>query len=137
MGEVVEQILRGDADLAARGVGAIKAVASFAQGFPQIAKLIVEFHRAPTMDELNDRAKVFQKLLCKGEDPDKTTLLTAQTLSLFRTIGGSALKLEADLTTIRELFCGDITEVDFRRSIETQKKRRIIQQIADTLVLAP
>lgn len=137
MGEVVEQILRGDPNLAARGDGAIKAVASFAQGFPQIAKLIVEFHRAPTMDELNDRAKVFHKLLSRGDDPDKTTLLTAQTLSLFRTIGGSAVKLEADLSIIRELFCPDISEVDYRRSIEAQKKRRIVQQIADTLVLAP
>lgn len=137
MGEVVEQILRGDANLAARGDGAIKAVASFAQGFPQIAKLIVEFHRAPTMDELNDRAKVFHKLLSRGNDPDKTTLLTAQTLSLFRTIGGSAVKLEADLSVIRELFCPDISEVDYRRSIEAQRKRRIVQQIADTLVLAP
>jgi hypothetical protein len=137
MGEVVEQILKGDANLAARGDGAIKAVASFAQGFPRIAKLIVEFHRAPTMDELNDRAKVFQKLLSRGDDPDKTTLLTAQTLSLFRTIGGSAVKLEADLSIIRELFCPDVSEVDYRRSIEAQKKRRIVQQIADTLVLAP
>jgi len=137
MGDVVEQILKGDAELAARGDGAIKAVASFAQGFPQIAKLIVEFHRAPTMDELNDRARVFQKLLSRGDDPDRTTLLTAQTLSLFRTIGGSAAKLEADLSHIRELFCPDISELDYRRSIEAQKKRRIVQQIADTLVLAP
>ncbi len=137
MGEVVEQILRADANLAARGGEAIRAVASFSQGFPQIAKLIVEFHRAPTAEELNDRAKLFQKLLSRGDDPDDVTLLTAQSLALFRTIGGSRGKLEADLSTIRELFCPDISEVDYRRSIQRQRTRRIIQQIADTLVLTP
>lgn len=137
MGDVVEQILRGDVELLARGDGAVKAVASFAQGFPQIAKLIVEFHRTPTMDELNDRAKVFHKLLSRGDDPDSTTLLTAQALSLFRTIGGSAAKLEEDLKVIRELFCQDISEVEYRRSIHSQMKRRILQQIADTLILTP
>jgi len=137
MEDVVEKILRGDANLLARGEGAIKAVASFAQGFPKIAKLIVEFHRAPTMDELSDRAKLFHKLLSRGEDPDKTTLLAAQSLSMFRTIGGSTAKLEADLSIIRELFCPDISEIEYRRTIEAQKKRRIVQQIADTLVLAP
>lgn len=137
MGEVVEQILRSDHNLVARGDGAIKAVAAFAQGFPQIAKLIVEFRRAPTTEELNDRAKLFQKLLSQGNDPDKSTLRVAQALSLFRTIGGSEAKLNADLKTIREIFCSELTEIEFHAEIARQKKRRIVQQIADTMVLAP
>jgi hypothetical protein len=137
MDGVVESILRADTNLEARGDAAIKAVAAFAEGFPQIAKLIVEFHRAPTMEELNERAKVFRKLLSRGENPDKATLLAAQSLSLFRTIGGSASKLETDLGVIRELFCPDISDVDYRRALESQKKRKIVQQIADTLSLTP
>ena len=137
MGDVVENILREDLHLSGRGEGAIKAVASFAQGFPQIAKLIAEFHRAPTMDELSDRAKLFQKLLSCGENPNDITLLTAQSIALFRTIGGSTAKLESHMSIIRGLFCPQITEFDYRRSIEAQKKRRVIQRVADTLALTP
>ena len=135
--DVVEHIFREDVNLVVRGEGAVKAVTSFAQGFPQIAKLITEFHRAPTMDELSDRAKLFQKLLSRGDSPDDVTLLTARSLALFRTIGGSRAKLESQLSVIRKLFCPQITEFDYRRSIEAQKKRRIIQQVADTLALTP
>ena len=98
MGDVVENILRVDSHLAVRGEGAIKAVASFAQGFPQIAKLIAEFHRAPSMDELSDRAKLFQKLLSRGENPNDITLLTAQSLALFGTDWG--INGEARITLV-------------------------------------
>lgn len=137
MESVVESILKEDPQLAGRGDAAIRAVASFAGGFPQIAKLIIEFHRAPTTDELNDRAKLFRKLLSRGSEPDNATLRTARALALFRRIGGSAPALTQHLKVIRTLFCRDISEMDFLSVIEKQKKRKIVQQIADTLVLAP
>ena len=137
MADVVENILREDANLAARGDAAVKAVADFAQGFPQIAKLITEFRRAPTSSELCDRAKLFQKLLSRGDDPNRTTLLTMQSLAMFRVMGGAAAKLEADLTVIRELFCPQVSEIDFRASIQEQKHRKVVQQIADTLMVSP
>src|SRR5437016_2266987 len=76
MEDVVEQILRADAQLAARGKDAIKAVAKFCEGFPQIAKLITDFHRAPTLEELRDREPLVQKLISRGEPPDANTLST-------------------------------------------------------------
>lgn len=137
MNDVVENILREEPSLMARGEDAIKAVTQFAEGFPQIAKLIAEFRRAPTIDELRDRSELFQKFLCRGQPPDHTTLLTAQALSLFKSIGGSTLKLDSDITLIHNLFCSEIGEMEFRRSIEEQKKRKIFQQIADTLLITP
>jgi hypothetical protein len=138
MGDVVEQILREDSNLVSRGESAIKAVAEFAKGFPQIAKLITEFHRAPTLEELFEREPLAQKLLSQGEKPDQETLLAMQALSLLRTIGGGASILTKQLEAVRQIFCsGEISEGQFLRIIEQQKKRKVIQQIADTIMVVP
>jgi len=135
--DVVEKILRADPYLQQRGEESIKAVAAFTQGFPQIAKLMAEFRRAPSMAELADRAGLFRKLLSGGAPPDDPTLGTVQSLALFRTLGGSKQKLESDLETVRELFCPHIPALAFKRVIAEQKGRRIVQQTADTLTVAP
>src|ERR1017187_4175349 len=138
MGDIVENILKGDSHLVSKGPSAIKAIAEFAKGFPQIAKLITEFHRAPTLEELRDREPLAQKLLSRGETPDKETLLTMQALSLFRTIGGGASILTKQLEAVRQIFCGEeLTEHEFLRTVAQQKKREVIQQIADTLMVVP
>lgn len=137
LGDVVEKILRESPHLLAQGEDAIKAVAAFAEGFPQIARLLVEFRRAPSMQELSDRAGLFRKLLSGRAPPDDPTLNTVQSLAIFRTIGGSRQKLDADLEVIRTTFCPHVSAVNFRRVIEEQKRRRIVQQTADTLTVAP
>ena len=135
--DVVEKILRESPLLLAQGEDAIKAVAAFAEGFPQIAKLLVEFRRAPSTQELADRAGLFRKLLSGGAPPDDPTLNTVQSLSLFRVIGGSKQKLITDLEVIRSTFCPQVTPLDFKRVIDEQQRRRIIQQTADTLTVTP
>jgi hypothetical protein len=134
---VVEQILRQDEHLLAQGDEAVKTVAGFTEGFPQMAKLVTELHRAPSKQELSSRAGLFQKLLGAGRDPTPATLKTIQTLALFRVVGGSKRKLSADLQTIRTVFCPDVPESDFLQVIEDQKRRRIVQVTADTLTIAP
>ena len=135
MEDVVERMLREDRQLVGRGEEAIKAVAGFARGFAQFAKLITEFHRAPTLQELRDREPFFQKLLSRGEDPGADTVAAMQALAMFSKIGGSAGKLQSDLEAIRSLFCPKLDENEFWRIIEEQKSRKVIQQIADTLML--
>jgi hypothetical protein len=137
LGDVVEKILRESPQLLEKGEESIKAVAKFAGGFPQIAKLIAEFHRAPTIHELEDRDALFGKLLGGGSQPDNTTLKVVQSIALFRTIGGSKKKLESDLKLIRSRFCPEVSETDFNRVVATQERRSIIQQTADTLMVTP
>lgn len=135
--DVVENILKQDPHLSQRGEDAIRQVAKFTQGFPKIAKLITEFRRSPTVQELCERAGLFAKLLNAGKDPDRATLITVQGLALFRVIGGSKKKLGDDLRIIRKLFCPDVSEIEFNRVIEAQKQRKIIQETADTLAVTP
>jgi hypothetical protein len=137
MGDVVERILREDTDLVVRGDDAVRAITDFAEGFPQIAKLITEFHRAPTTDELRDRARLFQKLLSGGQDPERNTLRAIQSLALFRALGGSASELDRGLEVVRKLFCPNIDKIDFLAIIKDQTRRRIVQKIADTIVVVP
>jgi hypothetical protein len=60
-----------------------------------------------------------------------------QSLALFRVLGGSKQKLDADLEFVRGQFCPHINSLDFRRVIADQKERRIVQETADTLTIAP
>ena len=134
---VVEQIVRADPYLGSRDESSIKAVADFAQGFPQIAKLITEFRRAPTLEELRDREPLVQKLLSCGNQPDEDTLSTMQALALFRAIGGSAQVLDRQLNIVRDLFCPEISKSKFWRIIQRQKDGEVLQQVADTLMVVP
>lgn len=137
MKDVVTQIIKKDPQLSSKGDDAINAVASFAQGFPQMAKLICELKRAPSVKELNDRSSIIKKLLYQGDTADKNIIRIAQILSLFKIIGGSGKKYNTDLKSIREIFCPDISEYDFNNFIYQQKQRKIVQQIGDTLFLGP
>ncbi len=134
---VVIEILKASPGSKELSDEAIQRIAEFSQGFPQIARMILDFKRTPPIEEFRKLGGIASKLLGYGNAPDGDLEDTLSAISLFRRIGGAAAKLFDDLEFIRSTFVGHLTQPLFLRKLQELKDRRIVQEIAHTIVVTP
>lgn len=132
-----EKIIRADSNLLMLGETAIKQLSNYCENLPKIAHLIKQMRKLPNVEAL-DREHLLTRLIGpNSEDANSPEYQITTAFSLFMKIGGSQEALTKHKKSIRDILTHQIDAVPFSRVYNSQMRRGIIQQVADTAMLGP
>jgi len=136
-GDVVLRILKKHPKADALGEQAIERISRFSQGFPVVAKLLLDLDRVPTVDELIREEDMAAKLLGKGGTRDETMERVYSAFSLFSYIGGDKESLEGNQAFVKSLFLSTLAQHDISDHTSKLKKRGLLQSVANVIKAVP
>ncbi len=114
----------------------IEKIANYAEGYPSMAKLILQEKRTLSENDLSTRTKFFDALN-SARDNVPSAHIVAQALSIFTILGGRQDTLNQHLDAVRNIFCPDVNMPDMQMSIDELKKRNILREEGDTIRIVP
>jgi hypothetical protein len=109
-------------------------IATFCQGFPQIAFLLAESQAPLSIDVLDER-KFVTRLLWGREQENDRDRRVIQSLALFRHVGAEGQRA-AQLRFLSKTFC-DMEEHEFRDRCHRFQRIRVIQKVGDFWMVTP
>lgn len=137
MQDVVPRILREMPAARDMSESQINYIANFAQGFPQIATLMLEVGDALDLERLDTKG-LARRIIWGRSAPNETALRALRAMSIFSHVGFEGDK-KRQKTCVRERLCGPPvpSEREFDEQLKPFFGRRIIQKAGSFRMVAP
>ena len=134
--DVVIEILRDDPRSSAFSTEELKRVADFGEGFPAIARMMLDQLLVPT-DRLLNESEIAIRLLGDGFNRDSVREDVFGAHCLFRRVGGNETALREQTRFLEGAFLSDVRPSERRNHLENLQGRGLLKLIGDVRLTAP
>ncbi len=134
--EVVIEILRKDPRSSVFSEDELKRIADFGEGFPSIARMMLDQFLVPT-DRLLSENEIAARLLGDGTTRDSVREDVFGAHCLFRRIGGDETVLREQTRFLEETFLQDVRSGERIGHREQLQRRGLLKLIGDVRLTAP
>jgi hypothetical protein len=134
--EVVIEILRKDPRSKVFSEDELKRIADFGEGFPSIARMMLDQFLVPT-DRLLSENEIAARLLGDGTNRDSVREDVFGAHCLFRRIGGDQTTLREQTRFLEETFLKDVRSAERIGHREQLQRRGLLKLIGDVRLTAP